>query len=78
MEDQQKTVASSLCNLENRQTAWDSPILLRGNQYLISRGDAYMPYKKWQPPLLGPLFQTDTIGGRKLHGPNIKVISKEA
>jgi hypothetical protein len=43
-EDQWKTVASSLCNLENCQTAWDSPILLRGNQYLISRGDTYMTF----------------------------------
>jgi hypothetical protein len=44
IEDQRRNLAGSLSNLENRQTAWDSIILLRGNQYLISRGDAYMTF----------------------------------
>ena len=44
IEDQQRTLATSLCSLENHQAGWDSPILLRGNQYLISRGDAYMTF----------------------------------
>ena len=36
MDHQRREMTSNLCDLENRQSAWDSPILLRGNQYLIS------------------------------------------
>ena len=44
MTTQKREMTSSLCDLENKQVAWDSPILLRGNQYLLSRGDVYMTF----------------------------------